>query len=118
MFILQETDLQYCKLILGLGSSSGRALAGCHRKNSCNRVLTVSGHSIITMWLPSSMTFRKPRSRICGEGNVTIMDTSFTFSNRDLNATLYQLQLFWEGFPQGLGVCLWEFLTILPEAHL
>jgi len=31
---------------------------------------------------------------------------------------LYQVQLFWEGFPQGLGVCLWEFLTILLEAHL
>ena len=30
---------------------------------------------------------------------------------------LQQLQLFWEGFPQCLGVCLWEFLTI-PEAHL
>lgn len=42
-------------------------VAGCQRKNSCNSVLTVSGHSIITMWLPSSMTFRKPRSRICGE---------------------------------------------------
>uniref|UniRef100_A0A672ZZ29 Uncharacterized protein n=1 Tax=Sphaeramia orbicularis TaxID=375764 RepID=A0A672ZZ29_9TELE len=26
--------------------------------------------------------------------------------------------LFWEGCPQGLGVCSWEFLTILPEVHL
>lgn len=25
------------------------------------------------------------------------------------------IQLFWEGFPQGLSVCLWEFLTILSE---
>ena len=31
---------------------------------------------------------------------------------------LLQLQLFWEGFPPGLGVYLWEFLTILPEVHL
>ena len=31
---------------------------------------------------------------------------------------LYQLQLFWEAFPQGLGVCLCECLTILSEAHL
>ena len=29
-----------------------------------------------------------------------------------------QLQLSWEGFPQGLGMRLWEFLNILPEAHL
>ena len=31
---------------------------------------------------------------------------------------LQQLQLFWEGFLQGLGVCLCENLTILPEGHL
>ena len=31
---------------------------------------------------------------------------------------LQQLQLLWEGFPQGLGVCLREILTILPEVHL
>lgn len=28
-------------------------------------MFTVSGHSIITMWLPSSITFRKAISRIC-----------------------------------------------------
>ena len=31
---------------------------------------------------------------------------------------LEQLQLFWESFPPALGVCLREFLTILPEAWL
>lgn len=53
-------------------------VAGCQRKNSCNKVLTVSGHSIITMWLPSSMTFRKPRSSICQdiECNYTVIDGS------------------------------------------
>jgi len=35
-----------------------------------------------------------------------------------LSLQLKQLQLFWEGFSQGLGVCLWEFLTILLESHL
>lgn len=29
-----------------------------------------------------------------------------------------QLQLFWECFPPRLGFCLWEFFTILTEAHL
>ena len=31
---------------------------------------------------------------------------------------LQQLQIFWASFPQGLRVCLWDFLTIFPEAHL
>lgn len=31
---------------------------------------------------------------------------------------LQQLQLFWVGFAQSFGVCLQEFLTILPEPHL
>lgn len=39
-------------------------VSGSHRTNSWSRVLTVSGHSIITMWLPSSITFRKAISRI------------------------------------------------------
>lgn len=42
-------------------------VSGSQRKNSCSKVLTVSGHSIITMWLPSSMTFRKANSRIWKE---------------------------------------------------
>lgn len=29
-----------------------------------------------------------------------------------------QLQLFWERFPPRLGFCLWEYFTILTEAHL
>ena len=29
----------------------------------------------------------------------------------------HPLQLFWEGLTQGLGMCLWEFLTMLPDAH-
>lgn len=39
-------------------------MSGSHRKNSWRRVLTVSGHSIMTMWLPSSMTFRNANRRI------------------------------------------------------
>uniref|UniRef100_A0A8C9LAY0 Ankyrin repeat and LEM domain containing 1 n=1 Tax=Pavo cristatus TaxID=9049 RepID=A0A8C9LAY0_PAVCR len=39
-------------------------VSGSHRTNSWSRVFTVSGHSIITMWLPSSITFRKAISRI------------------------------------------------------
>lgn len=39
-------------------------MSGSHRKNSWRRVLTVSGHSIMTMWLPSSITFRKANRRI------------------------------------------------------
>lgn len=39
-------------------------MSGSHRKNSWRRVLTVSGHSIMTMWLPSSMTFRNANKRI------------------------------------------------------
>uniref|UniRef100_G1R170 Large ribosomal subunit protein bL34m n=2 Tax=Nomascus leucogenys TaxID=61853 RepID=G1R170_NOMLE len=52
----------------GAGSGSGRALgegSGSHSRNSWSSVLTVSGHSSITMWLPSSMSFRNARSRIC-----------------------------------------------------
>jgi len=30
----------------------------------------------------------------------------------------HELWKLWEGFPQGLGVCFWEFLTVLLEAHL
>uniref|UniRef100_A0A9L0J955 Uncharacterized protein n=1 Tax=Equus asinus TaxID=9793 RepID=A0A9L0J955_EQUAS len=48
---------------------AGRALgagSGSQSRNSWSSVLTVSGHSSITMWLPSSMSFRKARSRICG----------------------------------------------------
>lgn len=46
----------------------GRALgggSGSQSRNSWSNVLTVSGHSNITMWLPSSMSFRKARSKIC-----------------------------------------------------
>lgn len=39
-------------------------MSGSQRKNSCRSVLTVSGHSIMTMWLPSSITFRKAKRRI------------------------------------------------------
>lgn len=39
-------------------------ISGSQRKNSWRRVLTVSGHSIMTMWLPSSITFRKANRRI------------------------------------------------------
>uniref|UniRef100_A0A2K5LXC2 Large ribosomal subunit protein bL34m n=2 Tax=Cercocebus atys TaxID=9531 RepID=A0A2K5LXC2_CERAT len=52
----------------GAGSGSGRALgegSGSQSRNSWSSVLTVSGHSSITMWLPSSMSFRNARSRIC-----------------------------------------------------
>uniref|UniRef100_A0A8D0FNA4 Large ribosomal subunit protein bL34m n=1 Tax=Strix occidentalis caurina TaxID=311401 RepID=A0A8D0FNA4_STROC len=42
-------------------------VSGSHRTNSWSSVLTVSGHSIITMWLPSSITFRKAISRIWRE---------------------------------------------------
>ena len=38
--------------------------------------------------------------------------------NRVHPLQLEQLQLFWEGCPRGLEICLWGFLTILPEAHL
>ena len=31
---------------------------------------------------------------------------------------LKQLQLSWERVPQGIGMCLWEFVTILTEGHL
>lgn len=31
---------------------------------------------------------------------------------------LSQLQVFQEGFSQGLGMCSWEFLTILPYVTL
>lgn len=51
----------------GAGRGSGRALgegSGSQSRNSWSSVLTVSGHSSITMWLPSSMSFRKARSRI------------------------------------------------------
>lgn len=52
-------------VFVGAASCLGfEAVAGCHKKNSCNRVLTTSGHSIMTMWLPSSRTFRKPSKRI------------------------------------------------------
>uniref|UniRef100_A0A2K6UFF7 Large ribosomal subunit protein bL34m n=3 Tax=Euarchontoglires TaxID=314146 RepID=A0A2K6UFF7_SAIBB len=52
----------------GAGSGSGRALgegSGSQSRNSWSSVLTVSGHSSITMWLPSSMSFRNAKSRIC-----------------------------------------------------
>lgn len=39
-------------------------MSGSQRKNSWRRVLTVSGHSIMTMWLPSSITFRNANKRI------------------------------------------------------
>lgn len=39
-------------------------MSGSQRKNSCRSVLTVSGHSIMTMWLPSSITFKKANRRI------------------------------------------------------
>lgn len=39
-------------------------MSGSHRKNSWRSVLTVSGHSIMTMWLPSSMTLRNANRRI------------------------------------------------------
>lgn len=44
---------------------SPAGVSGSHRTNSWSRVFTVSGHSIITMWLPSSITFRNAISRIC-----------------------------------------------------
>lgn len=56
----------------GVGGGWGRALgvaSGSQSRNSCRSVLTVSGHSSITMWLPSSMSLRKAKSRICGGGD-------------------------------------------------
>lgn len=56
-----------CLVVVFVGAASClgfEAVAGCHRKNSCKRVLTISGHSIMTMWLPSSMTFKNPSKRI------------------------------------------------------
>ena len=52
----------------GTGRGAGKALgggSGSQSRNSWSNVLTVSGHSSITMWLPSSMSFRKARSKIC-----------------------------------------------------
>lgn len=54
----------------GAGRGSGRALgegSGSQSRNSWSSVLTVSGHSSITMWLPSSMSFRKASNRIVNE---------------------------------------------------
>lgn len=47
------------------GTSPAGIGSGSHSRNSCKRVLTVSGHSIITMWLPSSITFKNAMIRIC-----------------------------------------------------
>lgn len=58
----------------GFGSSFGSASgSGSHSRNSCNSVLTVSGHSSITMWLPSSMSLRKASSRICGHTEKSLL---------------------------------------------
>lgn len=42
----------------------GEGGGGSQRTNSCRSTLTRSGHSIITMWLPSATTFRKPIRRV------------------------------------------------------
>ena len=39
-------------------------------------------------------------------------------SSYTLYCQKYSLTCLDWGFPQGLGVCLWEFMTIPPEAHL
>ncbi|KAK3532637.1 hypothetical protein QTP86_027366 [Hemibagrus guttatus] len=46
------------------------------------------------------------------------LDTETTVEVAWCELQLEQPQFFWEGFPQGLGVCLWEFLTVPLEAHL
>lgn len=61
-------------VFVGADSCLGfEVVAGCHRKNSCKRVLTTSGHSIMTMWLPSSMIFRNPSNRIYKKVNTVNM---------------------------------------------
>ncbi len=61
-------------VFVGADSCLGsEVVAGCHRKNSCKRVLTTSGHSIMTMWLPSSMIFRNPSNRIYKNVNTVNM---------------------------------------------
>uniref|UniRef100_A0A7M4DXC3 Large ribosomal subunit protein bL34m n=1 Tax=Crocodylus porosus TaxID=8502 RepID=A0A7M4DXC3_CROPO len=49
----------------------GAGVSGSQSRNSWSRVFTVSGHSSITMWLPSSITFRNAISRIWGVGDGT-----------------------------------------------
>lgn len=49
----------------------------------------------------------------------TILPKVFgNLSDSHRNFMAFQLQLLWEGCPQILGMCFWDFLTILPEAYL
>ncbi|XP_051763382.1 uncharacterized protein LOC127519812 isoform X2 [Ctenopharyngodon idella] len=81
----------------------------------------------LNYWFTRSLTITNIRNTDSGLYKLKIIKSSLTIM-RSVTVTvtgfnmelahplqLLQLRLFWEGFPQGLGVCLWEFLTILLE---